>query len=71
MSCDCCGQLGQRLFAVPTAPVESDEVKGEEIVIGDDEPQAEVQDNRTAPDPFLPSAAEVENHRITHMPYRS
>ena len=70
-TCDSCGGAGQRLFATPVAPVEDEEDQSEKVVIADDEPQAEVQDNKIAADPFLPSAAEVEEHRITHMPYRS
>ncbi len=58
------------MFATPIAPVEDDRERGEEVVI-DEETSADVQDNKVAPDPFMPSAAEVENHRITHMPYRS
>jgi len=32
---------------------------------------SEVQPLRTAPTPILPSAADIEEHRLTHWPYRS
>ena len=35
---------------------------------GDDE---EIQKNRVAPNPILPNAAVVEDHRISHLPFRS
>ena len=41
---------------------------GDEIVIED---QQEVEPLRSASAPTRPSAAEVEEHRITHTPYRS
>ena len=47
------------------------EEENERVVIEDEGPEAEVQDNRKPHDPFMPSAAEVEEHRLTHMPYRS
>jgi len=39
--------------------------------IPDDEVEDEVEKLRIAPSPLLPSAIEVEEHRITHYPYRS
>ena len=52
-------------------PSEVEEREGEDVNIEDDGPEAEVQDNKIAQDHFLPSAAEVENHRVNHTPYRS
>jgi hypothetical protein len=43
----------------------------EHVEIKDDEVSGEAQDIKVAPDPFMPSAAEVEEHRVTHWPYRS
>ena len=37
----------------------------------DDDVSGEAQENKVAPDPFMPSPAEVEEHRVTHWPYRS
>ena len=39
----------------------------EQVVIEDDE---DVEEIKTAPDPKLPSAQEVEEHRCIHVPYR-
>jgi len=58
------------LYASPLSPLEDGQEKGEEVVIGE-ETSADVQDNRVAPNPFMPSTTEVEDHRVTHMPYRS
>ncbi len=69
-ACECCGKAGRRLYATPLSPFEDGRDRGEEVVIGE-ETSADVQDNKVAPDPFMPSATEVENHRVTHMPYRS
>ena len=66
--CDCCGKGGKLLYVTPLMP---NEEEGEQAQIDEDGPEAEVQQNKTAQDPFLPSAAEVEQHRINHMPYRS
>ena len=56
---------------VPCAPVEGEEVEaeieGEEFVC---EP-CEVEPLRFAPSPQRPSAADVEEHRVTHIPCRS
>ncbi len=50
------------------------------MVMGADEdifeiPDAEVEEDveqlKVAPSPLLPSPSEVEDHRITHYPYRS
>ena len=56
---------------VPCAPVGGEEVEAE--VEGDEfrcEP-CEVEPLRIAPSPQRPSAADVEEHRVTHIPYRS
>ena len=51
---------------VPCAPLEGAE---EEIV--SEEIEVEVEPLRIAPSPQKPSASEVEEHRITHIPCRS
>ena len=43
-----------------------DEVPGEELTAEQD-----TETKRVLPTPILPSAAEIEDHRIDHMPYRS
>ena len=48
--------------AMPAELEESDDVGAED---------QEVADQRTAPDPELPTEAEIEDHRIDHTPYRS
>ena len=50
----------------PLMPNE-DEVGGEDVVIRDED----VEKVRVAPSPQLPSAEEVEEHRLTHYPFRS
>ena len=37
----------------------------------EDEIGEDVEPMRKAPSPYLPSAAEIEEHRKTHIPYRS
>ena len=50
---------------------EADAASGEWIEISDDEDEdVEVAKIPIAPSPTMPSAAEVEEHRITHIPYR-
>ena len=51
---------------VPCAPVEGD---GEENEIVSEE--TEVEPLRVAPSPQRPSATDVEEHRVTHIPFRS
>ena len=46
-------------------------MNGEEIVIEGDDLEEEVQPTKTAPSPQLPSAEEVEEHRISHLPFRN
>jgi len=43
----------------------------EEQVQGESEEEEELEPLRTAPDPQLPTEAEVEDHRIDHANYRS
>ncbi len=52
----------------PVMPAEMDEESGGDDVGAEDQ---EVEPMRTAPDPELPTEAEVEDHRIDHTPYRS
>ena len=49
-------------------PAEMDEESGGDDVGAEDQ---EVEPMRTAPDPELPTEAEVDDHRIDHTPYRS
>ena len=37
----------------------------------DEQEDEEVEPLRKAPSPTMPSAADVEEHRISHVPYRS
>ena len=39
--------------------------------IPDEEVEEDVEQLKVAPSPLLPSPSEVEDHRITHYPYRS
>ena len=54
---------------MPCAPLGGEEVieDGEEFKCA----ECGVEPLRIAPSPILPSAAEVEEHRVTHIPYRS
>ena len=58
---------------VPLAPTEElDEAnRGEVIEIRDEEAVGEAEPMRMAPDPGQPTAAESEEHRVTHYPYRN
>ncbi len=63
------GQIGD----IPMAPAEAVEGIGEddeEIEIGS-EPNDDVEPMKVAPSPQMPSAAEVEEHRVSHLPFRS
>jgi len=61
-----------RTFGVPLAPAEGGEEQGETVECDDEqEDSEEVQASKIAPNPSLPSAAEVEEHRISHLPFRS
>ena len=57
------------------APVESAQDDGgnpEQVQIEDDPAgDADVEQLKSAPDPGQPTAAEIEEHRLTHQPYRS
>ena len=54
-------------------PVLAEEEQGEMVECDEDEndESQEVQETKIAPSPSLPSAAEVEEHRVTHLPFRS
>ena len=60
------------------APLEEEEetaeINEEQAEVDNDEfrcEPCEVEPLRTAPNPILPSAADVEEHRLTHWPFRS
>ena len=74
----CAGtQLSKVMDMVPednnVMPMLDDEEGGaEEVEIASEHGgQGEAEPLTTAPSPTMPSAAEVEEHRITHIPYRS
>ena len=50
------------------APLEDEEETAE---ISDEEFQCQPCEVKAAPSPILPSAADIEEHRLTHWPYRS
>ena len=53
-------------------PNEAEEDQGEVVECDGEDPESEeVQASKIAPSPSLPSAAEVEDHRISHLPFRS
>jgi hypothetical protein len=58
---------------VPLTPAESsEEARGGEVIeIQDGEANEEAEPLRMAPDPGQPTETEVEEHRVTHHPYRS
>ena len=56
--CETCG----------VAPVEVEDNGEETIEVSDEPERAPI---RTAPSPVKPTAAEVEDHRLTHYPFRS
>jgi len=60
-----------RVKGVTLAPAEGEQ--GETVECGNEAEgeSDETQDSKVAPNPSLPSAAEVEEHRITHLPFRS
>jgi len=49
----------------------ADGANGEEIMIDGDDLEEETQPTKIAPSPQLPSAEEVEEHRISHLPFRN
>ena len=67
LACTVCGP--EELLA-PAEAADDDEEKWIEVK-SDDELEAEVEPLRIAPSPKLPSPADVEEHRLTHNPYRS
>ena len=53
-------------------PVLDDDGVAEEVELTSESgEQGEAEPLTTAPSPTMPSASEVEEHRITHIPYRS
>ena len=46
------------------------ELDGEELAIEDDDEEPEAEVVKVGRDPRLPSVAEVEEHRISHFPFR-
>ena len=66
------GQDGQAASGIPVYPNEAEGDQGEVVECdGEDQETEEVQESKIAPSPSLPSAAEVEDHRISHLPFRS
>ncbi len=62
-----CGRLSES----PAMPMEGEANDGgDNQDEGLDEEDQEVEPQRTAPDPRLPTEAEVDDHRIDHTPYR-
>ncbi len=53
---------------MPCAPTET---LDEAVEINDDQGETEIEPVKIAPSPVLPSAPEVEEHRVTHAQYRS
>ena len=53
---------------LPNAEVEGE---GEPMVLEEGEDEEECAPMRMAPEPGEPTAEEIENHRTTHLPYRS
>ena len=52
-------------------PFEEHEEQGDVVEINENEGEAEeVQPAGTKPSPVLPTASEVEDHRVTHLPFR-
>ena len=57
---------------IPVYPSEAEGDQGEVVECDDEDPQSEeVQASKIAPSPSFPSAAELEDHRISHLPFRS
>ena len=62
-----CGQRGESAAMPMEGEVEREgDDRGDDL----DEADQEVEPQRTAPDPRLPTEAEVDDHRIDHTPYR-
>ena len=49
----------------------AEEGEGEAMELDEKEDEEDCAPVRLAPDPGAPTAEEVENHRTTHLPYRS
>ena len=58
------------LIAPAEEAVDSPPINGDEDEVADDQEEEEVEPLRKATSPMMPSAAEVEEHRLTHVPYR-
>ena len=58
------------LIAPAEEAVDSPPINGDEDEVADDQEEEEVEPLRKATSPTMPSAAEVEEHRLTHVPYR-
>ncbi len=56
---------GREVLCAPT------ETLDEAVEIDEDQHETEIEPVKIAPSPVLPSASEVEDHRITHAQYRS
>ncbi len=52
-------------------PCATNETLDEAVEINDDQGETEIEPVKIAPSPVLPSASEVEEHRVTHAQYRS
>ena len=59
---------GEDVMPEATAAATGDAVEGGEDVVRISD---EIEPLKQAPSPSMPSAAEVEEHRVTHIPYRS
>ena len=52
-------------------PVLEEDGEGEPMILAEEDGEEECNPARLAPEPGEPTAEEVEEHRVTHMPYRS
>ena len=59
---------GEDMMPEATEAATEDAVQGGEDVVRISD---EIEPLKQAPSPSMPSAAEVEEHRVTHIPYRS
>ena len=55
----------------PEAPGAEADREGEPMVLKEDEDEEECAPVRLAPEPGEPTAEEIEQHRTTHLPYRT
>ncbi len=63
------GQTGVLIAPAEETSVEADEEKRTEVA--EIAPQEETADLKIAVSPVRPSAADISEHRVTHMPYRN